>query len=76
MNNNIKLKRLEITRLFGYKDICIDFKDVTVLVGKNGLGKTTILKILNSLLTIDNRLSSYLYVAMRRLHLVIVKNPQ
>ncbi|MED9665658.1 AAA family ATPase, partial [Escherichia coli] len=54
MNNDIKLKRLEITRLFGYKDICIDFKDVTVLVGKNGLGKTTILKILNSLLTIDN----------------------
>ncbi|MFA9342049.1 AAA family ATPase, partial [Escherichia coli] len=54
MTNHIKLKRLNITGLFGYKDICINFKDVTVIVGKNGLGKTTILKILNALLTADS----------------------
>ncbi|MDR9379544.1 AAA family ATPase [Escherichia coli] len=54
MMNNIKLKRLEITGLFGYKNVCINFNDVTVIVGKNGLGKTTILKILNALLTADS----------------------
>ncbi|EFI5594702.1 AAA family ATPase, partial [Escherichia coli] len=54
MMNNIKLKRLEITGLFGYKNVCINFNDVTVIVGKNGLGKTTILKILNALLTVDS----------------------
>ncbi|EFB8333905.1 ATP-binding cassette domain-containing protein [Escherichia coli] len=54
MINNIKLKRLEITGLFGYKNVCINFNDVTVIVGKNGLGKTTILKILNALLTVDS----------------------
>ncbi|WP_157825403.1 AAA family ATPase [Rahnella sp. AA] len=44
------LKTLKIERLFGHKDIELHFNDVTVLVGKNGLGKTTLLKILHALL--------------------------
>lgn len=44
------LKSLKITKLFGYKNIELNFNPVTVIVGKNGLGKTTILKILNALL--------------------------
>lgn len=44
------LKSLKISKLFGYKNIEINFNPVTVIVGKNGLGKTTILKILNALL--------------------------
>lgn len=45
-----KLKTLKIEKLFGHKDIELHFNDVTVLVGKNGLGKTTLLKILHALL--------------------------
>ncbi|MBD2781792.1 AAA family ATPase [Xenorhabdus szentirmaii] len=50
---SLRLKKLKIEKLFNQKDIELDFKDVTVLVGKNGLGKTTILKILNAVLTND-----------------------
>ncbi|WP_426507287.1 AAA family ATPase [Serratia proteamaculans] len=44
------LKSLKIADLFGYKNITLDFNPVTVIVGKNGIGKTTILKILNAML--------------------------
>jgi ABC-type cobalamin/Fe3+-siderophores transport system ATPase subunit len=50
MNMHPKLKTLKIEKLFGHKDIELHFNDVTVLVGKNGLGKTTLLKILHALL--------------------------
>ncbi|MBC8953361.1 AAA family ATPase [Xenorhabdus sp. PB62.4] len=50
---SLRLKKLKIERLFGQKNIELDFKEVNVLVGKNGLGKTTVLKILNALLTGD-----------------------
>lgn len=49
-----KLKTLKIEKLFGHKDIELHFNDVTVLVGKNGLGKTTLLKILHALLLQEN----------------------
>lgn len=47
------LKRLEITKLFGYKrDIIIDFnKDITLIIGRNGSGKTTVLNIMNSIIS-------------------------
>lgn len=53
MATSTQLKRLKIENLFGYKDIELDFSDVNVLVGRNGLGKTTILKILNAMLSKD-----------------------
>ncbi|MEL5590904.1 AAA family ATPase [Serratia ureilytica] len=53
MATSPQLKRLKIENLFGYKDIELDFSDVNVLVGRNGLGKTTILKILNAMLSED-----------------------
>lgn len=53
MTGSPQLKTLKISKLFGYKDIELNFQDVTVLVGRNGVGKTTILKILNAMLTND-----------------------
>ncbi|EAY1735632.1 AAA family ATPase, partial [Salmonella enterica subsp. enterica serovar Liverpool] len=45
------VKHLKIEKLFGYNDININFNAVTVIVGKNGMGKTTLLKILQCLLS-------------------------
>ncbi|MEI7239077.1 ATP-binding protein [Pectobacterium brasiliense] len=45
-----KIKNLRVKGLYGYKDIFLEFKDVTVIVGKNGMGKTTLLKLIHSLL--------------------------
>ncbi|MEG5910517.1 AAA family ATPase [Enterobacter mori] len=53
MATSPQLKTLKIESLFGYKDIELDLNDVNVLVGRNGLGKTTILKILNAMLCED-----------------------
>lgn len=50
----LKIQKINIEKLFGYKDIKLNTKDITVLVGKNGLGKTTILKIINALLSGNN----------------------
>ncbi|HDS7215137.1 TPA: ATP-binding protein [Klebsiella aerogenes] len=47
----LKLESILIKGLFSYQEIFLSFNDVTVLVGKNGLGKTTILKIINGLVT-------------------------
>lgn len=45
------IKSLKINNLFGYKDINWEnLKDVNVLVGKNGLGKSTILQLIQSTL--------------------------
>lgn len=47
----IKLSQLKITDLFGKYDIKWDFNEVvSVLVGDNGVGKSTILQILYALL--------------------------
>lgn len=46
----IIVKKLEIEKLFGLKNINWDLKDVNVLVGKNGAGKSTILGTIFGLL--------------------------
>ncbi|KEY58159.1 AAA family ATPase [Serratia sp. DD3] len=53
-----KIKNLMVKGLHGYKDIFLEFKDVTVIVGKNGMGKTTLLKLIHSLLI--NKKDEYL----------------
>lgn len=50
MSNNLKLKSLSIEGFQNKRRIHLLFKDVTVLVGRNGSGKTTILRTLESLL--------------------------
>lgn len=41
------IKRFKINKLFGFRDINIPFKsNIKVLIGENGLGKTTVLNIL------------------------------
>lgn len=47
---SIKIKNLKIEKLFGYKDLEWKLSDVSVLVGKNGSGKSTILNIIKDLL--------------------------
>lgn len=51
MNNSRTVKTLKITGLFGQYDVRVEFSDLTVIVGKNGLGKTTLLKILKGFTT-------------------------
>lgn len=53
MNKLPIVSSLRIKKLFGQHDLSIDFKKLTVIVGKNGMGKTTVLKIINSLITGD-----------------------
>lgn len=44
------ITRIYISKLHGYKDIDVPFfKDVTLLVGRNGSGKTTVLNIISSI---------------------------
>lgn len=50
----INIDKVIIEGLFGHKDIVLDINnDVTVLVGKNGRGKSTILGIIRALLLKD-----------------------
>ncbi len=49
MKNHIE--NLKIKNIFFRKNIDWDLKQVNVLVGKNGLGKTTVLNLINSALT-------------------------
>lgn len=52
--NNLILIEFRIKRLFGVKDIVLDLtRPCRVLIGENGLGKTTILSILNAALKGD-----------------------
>lgn len=45
------IKKFSITKLFGYKDLCLNFeKPIRILIGENGYGKTTILNALYYLL--------------------------
>lgn len=46
--------KLKIKNLFGYRNYDLDFNNkITVLIGENGSGKSTILKIINALLNED-----------------------
>lgn len=52
---SIYLKSIEVKKLFGEKNIRWDLNDVSVLVGKNGSGKSTILRSIYELLTDENK---------------------
>jgi len=51
MKDTPVVSSLRIKKLFGTHDLSIDFKKLNVIVGKNGLGKTTLLKIIRGLTT-------------------------
>ncbi|MDE0682651.1 MAG: AAA family ATPase [Candidatus Poribacteria bacterium] len=54
--NNYFIESLKIKNLWGYRDIARTFhKDVNILIGPNGSGKTTILNLLHSILSGDLR---------------------
>ena len=47
-----QIKSFKIEKLHGYKDFELKFKDNTlILVGENGSGKTSVLRIFNYFLT-------------------------
>ncbi|HAH2694021.1 hypothetical protein A8M40_23540 [Escherichia coli] len=48
-----QILKLRIEYLFGYKNIDMNIDEITVLVGDNGTGKSTILRIIHSLLTLN-----------------------
>ena len=53
---NYFIESFEVTKLWGYQDIDLIFnRDVNILIGPNGSGKTTILNILYSILSGDLR---------------------
>lgn len=44
----MKLEKFKIKNFRGYREeVCIDFNDITVLIGKNDIGKSTILEALD-----------------------------
>ena len=50
------IESFKIIKLWGYRDINLTFnKDVNVLIGPNGSGKTTVLNLLHSILSADLR---------------------
>ena len=54
--NNYFIESFKIEKLWGYQDINLPFhKDVNVLIGPNGSGKTTVLNLLHSILSADLR---------------------
>ena len=58
--NLYRIQSLQIENLWGYKNIDLTFfSDVTILIGENGTGKTTILSILRGILTADPSLFSF-----------------
>lgn len=51
---NYFIESFKIKKLWGYRDIDLTFNnDVNVLIGPNGSGKTTILNLLHSILSLD-----------------------
>ena len=54
--NNYFIESFKIKKLWGHRDIDRTFhKDVNILIGPNGSGKTTILNLLHSILSADLR---------------------
>ena len=52
--SNYFIESFKIDKLWGYRDINLNFyRDVNILIGPNGSGKTTILNILHSILSGD-----------------------
>ena len=51
---NYFIESFKVTKLWGYRDIDLTFhKDVNILIGPNGSGKTTILNLLHAILSAD-----------------------
>ena len=51
---NYLIESFKITKLWGYRDIDLTFnRGVNILIGTNGSGKTTVLNLLHSILTVD-----------------------
>ena len=51
---NYLIESLKITKLWGYRDIDLPFNsDVNIIIGPNGSGKTTVLYLLYSILSLD-----------------------
>lgn len=49
---DIYIEKLKITKLFGAYDLDIDFtENYNIIIGENGVGKTTVLNILNAILS-------------------------
>ena len=52
--NKYFIQSFKIKKLWGYRDIDLTFhKDVNILIGPNGSGKTTVLHLLHSILSLD-----------------------
>jgi len=50
----MKILRMSASRVYGYLDIHVDFaEDITFLIGINGSGKTTALRIVDALIRLD-----------------------
>ncbi|MUP39872.1 AAA family ATPase [Labilibaculum euxinus] len=64
-----RITKLKIDKLFGYQDISIDFESrVKILIGENGLGKTTVLNMLYFLL--DKKFDKLDDIKFERIELV------
>ncbi|MCH7333832.1 AAA family ATPase [Acinetobacter modestus] len=50
---SIKIKRIDISGLFDTKNVIWELSDLNILVGKNGLGKSTILQLIKAAVTDD-----------------------
>ena len=51
----MKIKNVIIENLFGYKNFNWDLGDVNILIGKNGTGKTNILRIIDSVISFNHK---------------------
>lgn len=68
-----RITKFKIDKLFGYQDISIDFESrVKILIGENGLGKTTVLNMLYFLL--DKKFEKLNNIKFERIELVFSNN--
>lgn len=52
--NNYFIEAFKVTKLWGYRDVDLSFNsDVNIIIGPNGSGKTTVLYLLYSILSLD-----------------------
>lgn len=77
---NLPLKKISIDNFLKHKKISWDFKQVNVLVGKNGSGKTSLLKIIDTMLTTHDeslscmRLSGKIEISVKNNAVSLISN--